>query len=74
MSTLMHENDLTEQHYATLILRLMLDRRGRLVYGDMVDVTSTRQEHFVGGHGLIQAVQAWLAQQEKERALSDPPS
>ena len=73
MSTREHENDLTEQHYATLILRLILDRHGRLVYGDMMDAANTRQEHFVGNHGLFQAVRTWLAQQEDDRSCSDPP-
>jgi len=73
MSTVSHENGLAEHHYATLILRLMLDQHGRLMYGDIVDVANTHQEHFVGDHGLIQAVRTWLSQHEQDYANIDPP-
>jgi hypothetical protein len=72
MSGPSNENNLAEHHYATLILRLLLDRHGRLVHGDIVDVMNTHQEHFIGDYGLIQAVQAWLTRQEQESAADDP--
>ena len=65
MSDSSNENRLMDRRYATLILRCTLNKQGQLVYGEMVDVTTTRQQHFIGNHGLTDAIQAWLAQQEK---------
>jgi hypothetical protein len=73
MSHISNESDLAKQHYATLILRLMLDPHGRLIYGEIVEVGNTRQEHFVGDQGLIQAVRMWLSQHEQDCAKIDPP-
>ena len=55
---------LADRHYITLILRLTLDRAGRLIQGDLADTADARQEHFIGAAGLHQAVEAWLQQQQ----------
>ena len=72
MSDSSPENQLLDRRYATLILRCTLTKEGRLVYGEIVDVTSTHQQHFVGNHGLTDAIQAWLAQQEQDNAPDQP--
>ena len=59
---------LSDRHYITLILRLTLDRAGRLIQGEMVDTTDSRPEHFIDASGLHQAVEAWLRQQEQPAA------
>ncbi len=59
---------LTDRHYVTLILRLTLDQMGRLMGGELVDTTHTRQKRFVGVTGLNQAVETWLHQQEHPAA------
>ena len=62
------DNDLVNRHYVTLIVRLTVDHHGQLVRGEMVDATNTFHERFIGGNGLIGAVQAWLARQERDGA------
>jgi hypothetical protein len=49
----------------TLILRLVLDGRGRLEYGEAVDTEARSQGRFVGWRGLTRTVRAWLARQEE---------
>jgi len=73
MSDLWNNNELTERHYTSLILRLLLDRQGQLIHGEIVDVASNRQEHFIGDHGLIDAIQAWLTRQAWASTNADPP-
>jgi len=58
-------SSLADRHYVTLILRLTLDRAGRLIQGDLADTADSRQEHFFGAEGLHQAVEAWLQQQQQ---------
>jgi hypothetical protein len=54
---------LAEKRYATLILRLVLDKQGRLLYGELVDVEDGHPAHFSGWRGLINAVRVWLTRQ-----------
>ena len=60
MSSLLPESTLADRRYVTLILRLTLDRGGRLLQGELVDTTDTLQKRFVDVAGLNQAVQDWL--------------
>ena len=53
-------NGLEEKQYATAILRLLLDKRGELVHGEVVDVEGGSSQRFVAWQALIPAVQAWL--------------
>jgi len=57
------ENKLVEKRYATLILRLLLDRQGALIHGELVDVGGGLPARFVGWRGLIGAVRTWLKNQ-----------
>jgi hypothetical protein len=59
---------LADHHYVTLILRLRLDRKGRLIRGELVDTTDSPPERFIGLAGMNQAVAAWLRQQEQAKA------
>jgi hypothetical protein len=60
------DNTLADRHYVTLILRLTLDRRGRLIQGELVDTTDSRPARFIGVVGLNQAVQDWLERCEHD--------
>ena len=53
---------LTDRHYITLIVRLTLDRAGRLIQGELVDTADTLQKRFTGAAGLNQAVATWVSQ------------
>ena len=66
-----YENHLMDRHYATLILRLTLDQQGRLIQGEMVDVTDTYQERFIGDHGLNHVIHKWLTRQQQ--SITDNP-
>lgn len=65
-------NHLADKRYATVVLRLVLDKHGRLMHGELVDVEGTLQQRFKGRRGLTQAVRTWLAGQELETPPSDP--
>lgn len=63
---------LADRHYVTLILRLTLDRSGRLIQGELADTNDSRQEHFIGTAGLHQAVDVWLHQQQQAEGNQEP--
>ena len=56
---------LSDQQYVTLVLNLLVDRRGELVRGEVgglaADQHTERWVRFRGADGLLGAVQAWLA-------------
>jgi len=57
---------LSDRQCVVLLLRLLIDADGNIVYGDAGgpeahDPTVERWVHFRGSHGLLDAVQAWLA-------------
>jgi hypothetical protein len=56
---------LANRRYVTLILRLTLDQRGRLIGGELVDMTNSGPEHFIRIAGLRQAVTRWLRKQRQ---------
>jgi hypothetical protein len=62
---------LEDRNYITLILRLALDRSGRLIQGELVDTTDTVQKRFTDALGLNQAVATWLRQQEQVEAAPE---
>jgi hypothetical protein len=64
-------NKLADKQYATLILRLVLDRQGRLLYGELVDVAGGPPQRFAGWRGLIRAVQVWLTSQTEAGASEE---
>ena len=64
-------NNLSGKRNATLILRLVLDQRGRLMHGELMDVARGLPDRFVAWRGLIRTVRAWLTCQEQEGASDD---
>jgi len=62
------DHSLPEYYCVTVILRLVLDDRGLVTYGEFVDVANTRHVHFVGWRGMLQVGRAWLKQQQQEVA------
>jgi hypothetical protein len=65
------EDKLSEKHYATLILRLILNRQGRLLSGELVDTTNGFQERFVAWRGLIRVLRTWLISQSHAAASDE---
>jgi len=59
-------SNLSDRRYVTVVLRLLLDKRGRLIHGELVDTAGALQERFVGWRGLLRAVKTWLMQQEQK--------
>ena len=62
--TLPDEDKLADKRYATLILRLTLDRRGHLLYGELVDANNGSQKRFIEWRGLIRMLRVWFTNQE----------
>ncbi|HEY0736831.1 MAG TPA: hypothetical protein VGD69_18070 [Herpetosiphonaceae bacterium] len=58
------EDKLSEKQYVSVTLRLLLDRRGRLIQGEVVDLQSKAQRRFVGWRGLVRVLRAWLLDRE----------
>ena len=54
------ESELADKRLVTAILRLVLDRHGRLLHGEVVDVQSRSHGRFIGWRGLTQALRTWL--------------
>ncbi len=61
-----HENvnNLSEKHYVTVVVRLLLDRRDRLVHGEIVDMDGKAQGQFVKWRGLIRTVRDYLTSRQ----------
>ena len=66
------ENNLAGKRNATLILRLVLDQQGQLIYGELLDVAGGLPDRFVAWRGLIRTVRAWLTRQAQAGAADDP--
>jgi hypothetical protein len=63
---------LAEKRYVTVLVRLVVDPHGHLIYGQVIDVEGTPQARFTGWRGLGQAVRGWLGF-EGEMAEPDEP-
>ena len=66
------ENHLADRHYVSVVIRLMLDRRGRMVHGELVGSANTRPTRFSDWDGLTHALQAWLKQHEQDDPADEP--
>ena len=53
---------LAEKRYVTVILRLLIDRRGRLIHGEVADLEGKTQSRFSQWRELSWAVRTGLAQ------------
>lgn len=54
------EEQLSDRHYVVLVLRLVVDRRGRLIQGDVLSEPAARRRAFRGWRGLTRAVRGLL--------------
>jgi hypothetical protein len=61
-----NENHLADRRYITVVLRLMVDERGRVTHGQLVEVANGRKQRFVGWRGLVRVVRSWLTSQGQE--------
>jgi len=64
-------DDLSENHQVVLILRLVLDRRAELRYGEVLDAESGRQGRFESIAGLATMVQQCLERQRVASSWAD---
>jgi hypothetical protein len=55
------EDKLSDKRYVSVTLRLLVDKRGRMLQGEIVDAVGRRQSRFAGRRGLARALQAALA-------------
>ena len=63
--------DLSDNQYVTLILRLLVDPEGRLVHGEVLDAVGRPCRRFRGWGGLARAVRCALhTSARSERRLS----
>ena len=53
-------NHLGHRRLVTVVLRLILDRRGLLVHGEVVDEANRLQGRFASWDRLVPALSAWL--------------
>ena len=51
---------LAHRHVVAVVLRLVTDRRGELLHGEVVDTSGRVRARFRGWDGLTPAVQGWL--------------
>jgi hypothetical protein len=66
---------LSERRYVSLLLRIVIDRRGRVLHGEIVDIDGGTRMRFAERRGLSRALQAYLAKHaeppgEKRQARS----
>ena len=58
------ENHLSDKRYVTVIVRMVIDRRERLVHGEVVDVDGEAQGRFDGWREMIRTVRDYLTNQQ----------
>ena len=65
MANVSRPERLADQQYVTLILRLLVDRQGQIIQGEIGGLEggqdAARWVRFRGAEGLLEAVHAWLA-------------
>lgn len=71
MPALRSNDQLSNARYITVILRLMLDARGHLQHGEIVEVADRVQRRFIGWRGLTRTVRTWLDEQRSDQPASD---
>jgi hypothetical protein len=63
MSSAPDVETLSDNRYVVLLLRMLVDRQGQVVHGEVGGVEEHDQErwvHFHGSKGLLTAVHAWV--------------
>ena len=56
---------LADQEYTAIVIRLLLNRCGQLTHGELVEIQGEPRHPFVGRDGLCKVLYAWLDRQEK---------
>ena len=56
----------------SVVLRLVLDRHGQMIHGEVVGDANARAARFSGWRGLTRAVQAWLTRHPQDGASDEP--
>lgn len=57
---------LQDKRYVTVILRLLIDRHGALVHGELADIDGRAGTRFVGWPALTPAVHGWVTSHEHD--------
>ena len=57
------ESGLADLRDRTIILRLVLDKRGLIVHGELIDLEGNPIDRFVGWRGLTRVMRNWLQSQ-----------
>jgi hypothetical protein len=57
---------LANRRTTVVVIRLVLDDRGTLSHGEIVDRTGQVRARFVAWDALVPAVQAWLQREDQE--------
>jgi hypothetical protein len=60
---------LAPKRYVTVILRLLLERRGQLVHGELVDLQGKAHGRFGTWQGLPRVIRVWLASEAEDNTL-----
>jgi hypothetical protein len=62
------EDTLSENRQVVLILRLVVDRQGKLRHGELLDCDVMRQARFATLTGLQSTIRQWLERQPRDVA------
>ncbi len=63
---------LADSRQVEVVLRLVLDGQGRLVYGQVVDDRGTPRRHFGKWPLMTLAVRSWLSSQKRTGGVGSP--
>ena len=63
MSTPPDRDGSSESRYVTVVVRLLVDGRGRLLHGESVDVAGQVRGRFAQWQDFNRAMEGWLAHQ-----------
>lgn len=56
-------------HHATLVLRLVLNDRGQIVHGELVDASLNTPRRFLGWQGMLKELGIWLDKTHRQARL-----
>ena len=54
---------LSDGHYATVVLRVVVNERSQIIQGELIDTITAQTIHFKHWRGLIQALSHWSKSQ-----------
>ncbi len=72
MSSLSSSDRLADTRQVTVILRMQVDRQGRILHGEVVDVDGNSRIRFKDLAGLTRTLRAWLEKQAQEDSAKIP--